>query len=372
LTEALRLVQNSLWKSNDKGSLMGETMEGITSRKITTARLETHFLAGGPEDGEAVILIHGNSSSSTFFEETMAAMGGGFRVFAPDMRGFGDSETKPLDATKGVGEFSEDLRAFIEALGLEKAHLAGWSVGGSVVMRYAMDYPDSIASIALIAPMSPYGFGGTKDVSGTPCHPDFAGSGGGTANPDFVKRLAEGDRSDENPNSPRNVMNTFFFKPPFRAEREEAFLSSVLSTKVSEANYPGDAMASENWPTVAPGTKGMNNAISPKYCDLSGFAEINSKPEVLWIRGADDQIVSDTSLLDFGYLGQLGVVPGWPGEEVFPPQPMVSQTRAVLDAYRANGGDYREEVFEDCGHSPHIEKPEAFRRMFFGFLGERP
>jgi pimeloyl-ACP methyl ester carboxylesterase len=61
-------------------------------------------------------------------------------------------------------------------------------------------------------------------------------------------------------------------------------------------------------------------------------------------------------------------VPGWPGEEVYPPQPMVSQIRAVLEAYTRSGGSYREEVIEDCGHSPHIEKPEEFRQILFGFL----
>jgi hypothetical protein len=45
--------------------------------------------------------------------------------------------------------------------------------------------------------MSPYGFGGTRDVAGTPCHADFAGSGGGTANPEFVRLLAAGDRGGE-------------------------------------------------------------------------------------------------------------------------------------------------------------------------------
>ncbi len=159
-------------------------------------------------------------------------------------------------------------------------------------------------------------------------------------------------------------MNAFYFKPPFGApkEREEVLLSSLLSTKVAEGNYPGDATPSNNWPNVAPGARGMNNAISPKHCDLGGFARVDPKPPVLWIRGADDALVSDTSLLDFGYLGQIGVVPGWPGEEVYPPQPMVSQARAVLEAYVQNGGSYREELIEDCGHSPHVEKPEAFRQ----------
>jgi pimeloyl-ACP methyl ester carboxylesterase len=48
---------------------------------------------------------------------------------------------------------------------------------------------------------------------------------------------------------------------------------------------------------------------------------------------------------------------------------MVSQTRAVLDAYAASGGSYREEVLRGCGHTPHVERPERFRRLLLGFIG---
>jgi hypothetical protein len=92
------------------------------------------------------------------------------------------------------------------------------------------------------------------------------------------------------------------------------------------------------------------------------------KPPILWLRGADDQIVSDSSLFEFGTLGKLGAVPGWPGEEVYPPQPMVSQTRAVLDQYAANGGRYWEVVLADTGHTPYIEKPEEFNEAFHHHL----
>lgn len=353
----------------------GNLLGGVTARTVETTRLRTHVLQSGPESGVPVIFVHGNVSSSRFFEETLAAMPDRYRAVAPDLRGFGDTEPKPLDATRGVADFADDLRALVEALGIEDpVHLVGWSAGGSAAMRYAMDNPTGVSTLTLVCPMSPYGFGGTKDEAGTPCWPDHAGSGGGTANPEFVRRLAAGDRSEEDPNSPRNVMNTFYFKPTFRAarEREEVYLSSMLSTKTGDGHYPGDLTTSGNWPGVAPGARGMNNAISPRYCNLAAFARIGAGPDVLWVRGDSDSIVSDASFLDFGTLGRLGYVEGWPGEEVFPPQPMVAQTRAVLDEYAAQGGRYHEEVFPDCGHSPHVEKPEDFRRLLLDFLEARP
>jgi len=242
-------------------------------------------------------------------------------------------------------------------------------MGGNVAMQYAIDSPGTLRTLTVQAPGSPFGFGGTKGPEGTPIWPDFAGSGGGTANPEFVQRLGQGDRGSEQ-FSPRTVMNGFYFKPPFRVapDREEIYVTSLLSCKVAEGIYPGDMTPSTNWPNVAPGTQGPNNALSPKYLNQAAFATISPRLPVLWIHGADDQIVSDTSLFDFGFLGQLGAVPGWPGPEVYPPQPMIAQVRAVFESYQANGGRYREVILPDCGHSPHIEKQEEVFRLFTEFV----
>lgn len=335
---------------------------------ISTSRLRMAVRISGDSEGIPVILVHGNVSSSRFFEELMALMPSLWYVLAPDLRGFGDSERLPVDASRGVGDYADDLYSLVEAMGLSgtPVHLLGWSLGGGVAMQYAIDHPTQLASLTLVAPVSPYGFGGTKGAEGTPCFPDYAGSGGGTANPEFVNRLGAGDAGQDSDFSPRNVMSAFYFKPPFHLEeaRESAYVASMLQTAVGEGNYPGDMTPSANWPMIAPGQSGNLNSLAAGNFNTAAIVEIDPKPPILWIRGDSDQIVSDTSLFDLGFLGQIGAVPGWPGEEVFPPQPMLVQTRAVLERYRTNGGRYEEEVIEDAGHAPHIEQPEAFLEAF--------
>jgi hypothetical protein len=80
---------------------------------------------------------------------------------------------------------------------------------------------------------------------------------------------------------------------------------------------------------------------------------------VLWVRGDGDQVVSDESMFDFGTLGKLGIVPGWPGLEVYPPQPQLAQVRAVLTRYLDCGGATREVVVDGCGHGPSSSGPPS-------------
>ncbi len=350
----------------------------IASRRFATARLDTHVYVAGSPEHPPVLLIHGNVSSAAFFDRLQAELAAGHYVIAPDLRGYGKSEAKPVDATRGVRDYADDLAALLEHadLGVEGRALdvIGWSAGANVAMQLAIDHGRHVGSLVLIAPGSPFGFGGTKGLDGTPCFDDFAGSGGGTANPQFVALLRSKDMSADQPSSPRNVMNAFYWKPPFRptpAEREDAYVAAMLDTHVDPGNYPGDLTPSSNWPGIAPGTSGMNNALAPKWLDQGRFADIADKPPVLWVRGADDQIVSDRSMFDFGVLGELGVVPGWPGADVYPAQPMVGQMRRVLERYAAGGGSWRELVFDECGHGPHVEKHDEFVAALRAFWGRR-
>lgn len=341
-------------------------LKGITTRSVETDRLKQHVYFSGSPQGIPVIFLHGNFSSALYFEETMLALPDGYYGIAPDLRGYGWTEDKIVDSTRGMRDWSDDLLALMKALNIEKAHLVGWSMGGGILYRFIIDHPQMVRTVTLICPVSPYGFGGTKDVQGTPCYEDFAGSGGGVVNPVFVQRIQMGDRGTDDPNSPRTVINSFYYKPPFTAAREEDFLTGALMEKIGNDRYPGDFVPSANWPMVAPGVKGVVNAWSPKYLrtDAEELVAVTPKPPILWIRGSHDMIVADNSMFDFGALGKLGFVPGWPGDDIYPPQPMIAQTRDVLQKY----GNYEEKVIEDVAHSPHIQKPAEFNTFFHAWL----
>jgi pimeloyl-ACP methyl ester carboxylesterase len=219
---------------------------------------------------------------------------------------------------------------------------------------------------------SPFGYGGTKDIEGTPCYPDFAGSGGGLANPEFIKRLAEGDRGLDSRFSPRAAMRALVFKPPFVPDREDDLLSSMLAIHLGERDNPGDYVPSPNWPYVAPGVWGSANALSPKYVgDLDRLYAAEPKVDILWVRGSHDLAISDMAASCPGTLGSMGLIPEWPGMEAYPPQPMVGQIRHVLKKYEAVGGSYEEVVIQDAGHAPFIEKPDEFNALLHGHLGGR-
>jgi len=150
---------------------------GVHSRTVRTSRLNMHFTESGPSDGIPVLMIHGNLSTGRFFEHLMPGAPDRYRIIAPDMRGFGDTERKPIDATRGLRDWADDAYSLVQALGItQPVHLVGWSTGGAAIANYAVDRP--VASLTFIDPVAPYGFGGVR-LDGTPCFPDYAGSGGG-------------------------------------------------------------------------------------------------------------------------------------------------------------------------------------------------
>lgn len=338
---------------------------GVEARIVRSVRLATRVLFAGPPDGETVLFLHGNLSNADWWIDSMTALPANFRAIAPDQRGYGGADkSRLIDATRGVSDLADDAFALLDVLGVSRAHVVASSLGGLVAWQMLGDRAERIITLTQAAPGSPFGFAGTRDEQGTLCFADGAGSGAGLVHPEVVRRLNMGDAGTDSPFSVRNLMRRGVWDAPFVPAREDALIQASLSTHLGEQAYPGDFVASPNWPFRAPGKFGPNNALSPVYnrAVARRMVEARNKPPVLWIRGDRDIVVSDNASADPGTLGKNGVLPGWPGASVYPPQPMVAQTRAVLMRYYGAGGALRELVMGNTGHAPYIQKPAEFNQ----------
>lgn len=346
-------------------------LPGITARTVATDRLTTRVLFSGQETGIPVLFIHGNFSSATWWEETMVRLPPGYRAIAPDQRAFGEADpAEKVDATRGMADFVDDAVALMDHLGHDRFHLVGNSLGGVMAWWMMAEVPGRLLSVTLPGPGSPWGFGGTRDARGTPTCDDFAGSGGGLLNPVLIQGVQDRDRSTAGDFSPRTVLRRLVWGPPYVPEREDALLDAMFRVHLGERDLPGDKEASPNWPFVRPGRWGPTNAMSPRYVGnlLERLLAAQPKPPVLWIYGAEDIAVSDSAASDPGTWGPSGRLPGYPGPQAYPPQPMMQQIRAVLADYGRHGGTCREVAVADSGHVPFMSHPAEFDLAFHQHL----
>jgi pimeloyl-ACP methyl ester carboxylesterase len=106
-----------------------------------------HYLEGG--GGKPILLIHGLGGRATDWANLMPQLArGGYHVYAIDMLGYGDSD-KPMDADYSIAQETVIVRGFLDRLHLEGIDLAGWSMGGWVAIRLALEDPRRISRLVL-------------------------------------------------------------------------------------------------------------------------------------------------------------------------------------------------------------------------------
>lgn len=98
--------------------------------------------------GKTLILIHGNLSSSLYYLPLIERLPDDIRVIALDLRGFGDSSY--LERFDSLANLATDVQLFMSELKIDKASIAGWSLGGGVAMEFASRYPKSTEKLILI------------------------------------------------------------------------------------------------------------------------------------------------------------------------------------------------------------------------------
>ena len=135
----------------------------------------------------------------------------------------------------------------------------------------------------------------------------------------------------------------------------------MLSTRVGDDHYPGTSRPVPAWPGFAQGDRGVLNTMAPTHFRIASLAAMEPRPPVLWVRGADDVIVSDTSLYDLGLPGiHRGRARLAGGRTCGRRSRWSRRPEACLTATPHQAAITTETVIEDSGHGPHLDQPERF------------
>src|SRR5512132_1094184 len=110
--------------------------------------LELPYVERGAPDGVPVVLLHAWVDSRRSFDRVTAVLPEAVHAFVFDQRGHGDAP-KPAEGY-GLGDFADDVGAFMGAVGLDAAVLVGASSGGYVAQRFAVDNPGRTLGLALL------------------------------------------------------------------------------------------------------------------------------------------------------------------------------------------------------------------------------
>lgn len=119
----------------------------VKSVKLLTG-VKLEYAEQGDSSGLPVILLHGYTDSWRSFELVLPQLPSTLRAFALTQRGHGDSE-RPATGYS-LKDFSEDVLAFMDAMKLKRAVIAGHSMGSQVALRFVLDHPDRASGLLLV------------------------------------------------------------------------------------------------------------------------------------------------------------------------------------------------------------------------------
>lgn len=167
---------------------------GLQSKTLKVGDITWSYSEGGQAGKPIVILIHGLAGSRDNWNRVARALTANYHVIIPDLPASGETQV-PKDFDYAVPNVTEKLRRFVEAANLTgPAHIAGHSLGGSIAMLYAGQYPFETKSLFLVDAAGVY------KAATTPYLKD----------PSHIKNMIVSKKGDFN-----FLMQQAMFSPPF-------------------------------------------------------------------------------------------------------------------------------------------------------------
>lgn len=136
-----QLVQLMRWLMRRRARLVRKT--------VTVDGRSWPYLEGGDPEKPVLVMVHGFGADKDHWTFYAPWMTKDYRLIAPDLPGFGENDRDgelPFD----VASQAARLKVFLNALGIERPHLGGNSMGGWIALRFAIDYPGALRSLTLM------------------------------------------------------------------------------------------------------------------------------------------------------------------------------------------------------------------------------
>lgn len=281
--------------------------------EVDGTRSSTYYYEAGKPEGQAAIFLHtGGAGVSAFmcWHQTLDAFAeAGYHVYAPDSPGFGRSSPG-----NGVGV----LLAFMDALGVQSAHLVGNSGGGMTCTNYAAKHPERVRSLTISGGEPRVETEGTRDIMPTL---------GATPRMNFAREMLS--KPELSLADMRRATADFFF------DRDHPEVEVVARMRLATL---GEPELLERVRTDALAQIGRGRTIT----DAATFAAI--KAPTFLLHGRDE--------------------PGFYSNEDAPV--LLDAAMKVMYAI----ADCRCTVLPHCGHWPQLEKADTYNALVLGFLRE--
>jgi len=245
--------------------LLFEVVQGLLRRRAALSRKSVRvgdtnwpYLDGGKATGEPVVLVHGFGGDKDNWTLYARHLTPHWRVICPDLPGFGDND-RSVARDYRVQAQAQRLCEFLDALGVDRCHLAGNSMGGFVALRFALDFPVRLASLTLLDNAGVAG-AGISDLQRAITRRE---------NPLELKTMADVDR----------LLTFVYHRPPFMPRQFKRVLldDALANAQVLEKVF---------WTLADEGIAGVLNAR---------LGEVRTPTLIVW--GRHDQLI-DVSVVD--------------------------------------------------------------------------
>jgi pimeloyl-ACP methyl ester carboxylesterase len=123
---------------------------GAESHFVMVDGHRIHYYVSGPAWGAPIVLVHGLGGRSEDFVNLLPYLKkSGYRIYTPDLLGFGQSE-EPTNASYSISDQADLVVDFFDVVGLKRTDLGGWSMGGWIAQKVAVDNPQRVSRLILM------------------------------------------------------------------------------------------------------------------------------------------------------------------------------------------------------------------------------